>query len=324
MPDINISLNGLFNLLSNLKPGKAAGPDMLRPLLLKELREEIAPIIKAIYERSLQTGRLPADWIKANATPVFKKGDKSTAANYRPISLTCKVLEHILASNITKHLDEQGIMNDLQHGFQEKRPCETQLVMMVQDLARNANVGKQTDIILLDFSKAFDKVNHGKLLWKLHQYGIRVQVLAWIRAFLESRSQRVVLNGKESESIPVTSSVPKGSVLGPILFLIYINDLPDGIFSQVHLFADDTALYLTIVGKDDGAALQQDLDRLSVWESMWDMEFNPSKCQVVQVTGSRRPMNTIYMLHGQVLEAVTSAKYLGVDISSTLMSQGIG
>ena len=126
------------------------------------------------------------------------------------------------------------------------------------------------------------------------------------------------MDGEESESIPVTSGVPQGSVLGPILFLIYINDLPDGIFSKVRLFADDTALYLTIEGKDDGAALQQDLDRLSVWESMWDMEFNPSKCQVVQGTGSRRPMNAIYMLHGQVLEAVTSAKYLGVDISSTL------
>ena len=267
MPDINISLNGLLNLLSNLKPGKAAGPDMLRPLLLKELREEIAPIIKAIYERSLQTGRLPADWVKANVTPVFKKGDKSTAANYRPISLKCilcKVLEHILASNITKHLDEQGIMYDLQHGFREKRSCETQLVMMVEDLARNANVGKQTDVILLDFSKTFDKVTHSKLLWKFHQYGIRRQVLGWIRAFLGSRSQRVVLDGEESESIPVTSGVPQGSVLGPILFLIYINDLPDGIFSQVCLFADDTALYLTIEGKDDGAALQRVLDRLSV------------------------------------------------------------
>ena len=135
-------------------------------------------------------------------------------------------------------------------------------------------------------------------------------MLGCIRAFLGSRSQCqwVVLDGEESESIPVTFGVPQGSVLGLILFLIYINDLLDRIFSQVRLFADDTALYLTIEGKDDGAALQQDLDRLSVWESMWDMEFNPSKCQVVQVTGSRRPMNTIYMLHDQVLEAVTKCQ----------------
>ena len=121
MPEIDISLNGLLNLLHNLKPGKAAGPDKLKPLLLRELRDEIAPIIKVIFDRSIQTGKLPAEWTKANVMSAFKKnGDKSLAANYRPISLTCilcKVLEHILASNIVKHLDGQGILYDLQHGF---------------------------------------------------------------------------------------------------------------------------------------------------------------------------------------------------------------
>ena len=323
MPEISISENGLLKLLKNLKPGKAAGPDGLKPLLLKELGEEIAPILKIIYERSLQTGKLPADWTKANVMPVFKKGDKSLASNYRPISLTCilcKVLEHILASNIVKHLDEQGLMYDLQHGFRERRSCETQLIMLIEDLARNASAGRQTDIILLDFSKAFDKVNHSKLIWKLHQYGIRGHVLSWIRAFLGSRSQRVVIDGEESESIPVTSGVPQGSVLGPILFLVYINDLPDEVRSQVRLFADDTALYLTLESEDDSSTLQSDLDILSAWESRWDMEFNPSKCQVVHVTGSKlkKPIKTDYLLHGQVLEAVTCARYLGVDISSDL------
>ena len=321
MPEINISENGLMKLLQNLKPGKAAGPDKLKPLLLRELREEIAPIIQIIFDRSLKTGKLPADWMKANVMPVFKKGDKSLAANYRPISLTCilcKVLEHILASNIVKHLDGQGILYDLQHGFREKRSCETQLIMLIEDLARNASVGKQTDIILLDFSKAFDKVNHSKLLWKLHQYGIRGHVLNWVRAFLGSRSQRVVIEGEESESIPVTSGVPQGSVLGPILFLIYINDLPDEVCSQVRLFADDTALYLTMESEDSGSTLQSDLDILSMWETRWDMEFNPSKCQVVHVTGSKRPVKRDYILHGQVLESVTCAKYLGVDISCSL------
>ena len=321
MPEINISENGLMKLLQNLKPGKAAGPDKLKPLLLRELREEIAPIIQIIFDRSLKTGKLPADWMKANVMPVFKKGDKSLAANYRPISLTCilcKVLEHILASNIVKHLDGQGILYDLQHGFREKRSCETQLIMLIEDLARNASVGKQTDIILLDFSKAFDKVNLSKLLWKLHQYGIRGHVLNWVRAFLGSRSQRVVIEGEESESIPVTSGVPQGSVLGPILFLININDLPDEVCSQVRLFADDTALYLTMESEDSGSTLQSDLDILSMWETRWDMEFNPSKCQVVHVAGSKRPVKRDYILHGQVLESVTCAKYLGVDISGSL------
>ena len=139
-------------------------------------------------------------------------------------------------------------MYDMQHGFREKRSCETQLVMMIGDLARNASAGNQTDVILLDFSKAFDKVSHCKLLWKLHQYGIRGNALTWIQVFLGNRSQQVVIDGEESDSIPVNSGVPQGSVLGPILFLAYINDLPGGISSQVRLFSDDTALYLTIQG----------------------------------------------------------------------------
>ena len=190
----------------------------------------------------------------ANVMPVFKKGDKSLATNYRPISLTsipCKVLEHILASNIVKHLGEHGILYGLQHGFREKRSCETQLIMLIEDFAMSTSVGKQTDIILLDFSNAFDKVNHSKLLWKLPQYGIRGHVLDWVRAFLGSRSKWVVIDGDESESIPVTSSVPQGSVLGPILFLIYINDLPYEVCSQVRLFADDKALHLTLENEDD-------------------------------------------------------------------------
>ena len=220
---------------------------------------------------------------------------------------------------MVKHLNAHDLLYDLQHGFREKRSCETQLTMLVEDLARNVSKGKQTDLILLDFSKAFDKVNHSKLLWKLHQYGIRGHTLAWIRAFQGNLSQTVVLDGEESESVPVSSGVPQVSVpVGPILFLIYINDLPDELSSQVRLFADDTAVYLTIGDTEDGKVLQNDLDRLSVWEDRWDMEFNPSKCQVVRVTTSRKLINVTYTLHGQVLEVVTSAKYLGVDISSGL------
>ena len=154
--------------------------------------------------------------------------------------------------------------------------------------------------------------------WKLHNYGIRSNVLGWIRAFLDDRSQRFVVGGEESDSVPVTSGVPQGYVLGPILFLVYINELPENVTSQVRLFADDTAMYLTMEGANDSSVLQQDLDRLSVWESDWDMEFNPSKCQVVQVTGYKKPINAAYKLHGVILETVTWARYLGVDISSNL------
>ena len=147
--------------------------------------------------------------------------------------------------------------------FENKRSCETQLTVIVEELARNACAGKQTDLILLDFSKAFDKVSRSKLPWKLHQYRIRGNALNWIHAFL---GNAVVLEGEESDSVPVTSGVPQGSVLGPILFLIYINDLPDQIASQVRLFADDTAVYLTMESGDSHRVLQNDLDSLSFWE----------------------------------------------------------
>ena len=217
MEDLSLSVAGILKLLQNLKPGKAAGPDRLKPGLLRELREEIAPIIQVILERSIQTGKLPSDWCRAQVSPIFKKCDKASAANYRPISLTCilcMILEHIMASNMVKHLDKHGLLYDLQHGFREKRSCETQLTMLFEDLARNASAGKQTDLVLLDFSKAFDKVNHSKLLWKLHQYGIRGNALSWIRAFLGNRSQTVVLEGEESGSVPVTSGVPQGQSWG--------------------------------------------------------------------------------------------------------------
>ena len=253
MPEIYINLNGIIKLLSNLRPDKAAGPDEIRPIVLQELRLAIAPVIQLIFERSLATGELPSDWTKANVSPIFKKGDKSDPANYRPISLTCilcKVMEHIIASNLTQHLNKYNILYDLQHGFRQKRSCETQLIQLVEDLQ-----GKQIDLVLLDFSKAFNKVNHLKLLFKLSQHGVKGNILNWIRAFHLGRTQAVVLEGERSSEVPVTSGVPQSSVLGPRLFLLYINDLPQNIQSQVRLFADDTAVYLTVQDQDQDSLL---------------------------------------------------------------------
>ena len=137
MPEIKIDLNGVIKLLSNLKPDKAAGPDSIKPVVLKQLKTEIAPVICLLFEKSLQTGQLPSDWKKAQVCPLFKKGDKTEPSNYRPISLTCilcKVMEPIIASNLSKHLNKHNILYELQHGFREKRSCETQLIQLVEDL----------------------------------------------------------------------------------------------------------------------------------------------------------------------------------------------
>ena len=160
--------------------------------------------------------------------------------------------EHIVASSVAKHFTELDILYDLQHGFREKRSCETQLIMLVDELAKNMQMGKQTDLILLDFSKAFDKVAHEKLILKLHQYGIRGDTLNWIKDFLDNRKQTVVINGINSDEVPVSSGVP-------ILFLAYINDLPEQVKSRVRLFADDTAMYLAISSTTEGQVLQTDL-----------------------------------------------------------------
>jgi len=170
----------------------------------------------------------------------------------------------------------------------------------------------------MDFSKAFDKVSHSRLLYKLEWYGVKGQTYSWVTDFLTGRSQQVVLEGKQSDSSNVTSGVPQGSVLGPILFLIYINDLPDCVHSQVRLFADDTIVYRKINSPNDVDSLQEDLGRLEGWEKRWQMEFHPGKCQVIRVTKSPKPLDTNYYLHGHKLEVVSSAKYLGVTISNDL------
>ena len=177
-------------------------------------------------------------------------------------------MEHIVASSVAKHFTELDILYDLQHGFREKRSCETQLIMLVHELAKNMQMDKQTDLILLDFSKAFDKVAHEKLILKPHQYGIRGDTLNWIKDFLDNRKQTVVINGINSDEVPVSSGVPQGLVLGPILFLAYINDLPEQVKSRVRLFADDTAMYLAISSTTEGQVLQTDLACLEQWEKI--------------------------------------------------------
>ena len=176
------------------------------------------------------------------------------------------------------YLGKHQLLHSNQHGFRKKHSCETQLNQCVQDISDTLNESGQTDIIVMDFSKAFDKVDHKRLLLKLHCFGINNDVITWIGSFLSNRTQRVVLEGEESDTCPVMSGVPQGSVLGPCLFLLYINDMPDMIESNIMLIADDTIMYLTISNQADCQALQSVLSKLETWESEWLMVFSPDKC----------------------------------------------
>ena len=190
--------------------------------------------------------------------------------------------------------------------------------MTINDLAKSLNEGNQIDSVLLDFSKAIDKVDHHKLSLKLEHYGIRGKTLKWIQHYLHDRTQTVVLNGKNSEKTPVVSGVPQGTVLGPLLFLVYINDLPSIVDSQIRLFADDALIYRKINLVNDTKQLQSDIEKLLEWESNWSMEFNPDKCKVLRITNKRNITISNYIMRNQILEVVESAKYLGVFINKKL------
>ena len=321
MNDIIVHVGGVAKLLGSLKPHKASGPDNIQARFLRETYQEIAPALSMIFQASIDQAKIPNDWRTARVTPVFKKGDRSKASNYRPVSLTsicCKTLEHIIHSNIMAHFTRNEILTDHQHGFRSKRSCETQLILTIHDLAYSMDRGKQIDAVLLDFSKAFDKVSHTKLVLKLGHYGVRGRIQAWIRDFLSNRTQAVVLRGKSSDIAPVTSGVPQGTVLGPLLFLAYINDLPKNIRATPRLFADDCLLYREINSVEDGLSLQADLERLQEWERDWSMQFNPEKCEVLRITNKRKAIVTEYKIRGQTLPTVDSAKYLGVTLHNKL------
>ena len=216
------------------------------------------------------------------------------------------------------HLDNYNILVDYQHGFRKGRSCETQLINAIEDLARSLNNRNQTDMLILDFSKPFDIVAHNRLLLKLNYYGIRGTNLTWIQSWLRNRTQQVLLEGKNSRKTVVRSGVPQGTVLGPLCFLLFINDIGNGICSTLKLFADDTLLYDLVHNNQDAIQLQEDLDKLTAWAQTWQMTFYPSKCYVLRINRSRQQITYNYTMSGHTLQSVDQHPYLGVIITKTL------
>ena len=322
MNDIAVSKDGVIKLLKGLNPSKALGPDELHPRVLKELATELGPVLAHLFQQSIDTGEIPKEWSLANICPLFKKSDRSLACNYRPVSLTCvpcKLLEHIVCSNIMAHLDEYKLLSDRQHAFRKGHSCETQLTTVINDWAKILDNRGQVDTFILDFEKAFDTPPHELLKSKLFGYGIGGKTLKWIDSFLCFRQQRVVVNGVKSDWAPVLSGVPQGTVLGPLLFSLYINDISSDIESEIRLFADDCVCYREIKDEKDTMKLQRDIDRLGSWARKWGMRFQPVKCNMMQLTRKRiKKIHASYTLEGTNLENVESIKYLGVTITSDL------
>ena len=324
LTEIDISHSLVLDAMKSLNASKSPGPDGIHPRVLKEAAEQIAFPLHLIFKSSLETGEIPEKWKLANVTPIFKKGCKSMKQNYRPISLTsliCRLLEKIMKNKIVKHLEENDLFSPDQYGFRKKRSCVTQLLEVLEKWTTLLDHGSSIDVIYFDFAKAFDSVPHQRLISKLQAYGIKGNVLKWIIEYLSDRKQRVILNGYKSPWSNVLSGVPQGSVLGPLLFLIYINDIPECVnTSHVKIFADDLKLYSE--NNKDSKLLQSDITNIERWSAKWQLPLNSGKCFKMQI-GSTSQKSSFHLFDKKddrdidIIE-VEETKDLGVIIDTKL------
>ena len=256
--------------LKKIKVNKSPGPDNIHPRVLHEISENITIPITHIYESSLRCRELPSEWKHANDSSIYKKGKKTVPQNYRPVSLTyilCKIMESIIRDHVIDHMTTNKLFGNKRFGFISGCSTTLQLLHVLTILCEILDEGGTIDVIYCDFMKAFDKVPHGRLLFEIERYGITQNVHGWIKSFLTGRTQCVSINNICSEPAAVTSGIPQGSVLGPILFVIYIHDMPEVVDkdSQVFLLADDTKVFRQIRNENYVIQLQKNADNLVDW-----------------------------------------------------------
>jgi hypothetical protein len=317
--DLKCTREGIIKLLKSLKTGKAPGPDKLTKDILCLNTEKCAEILVDIFNLSLESGILPDQWKIAQVTPLFKQGNRVKPSNYRPVSLTsicCKVLEHVILHHLLAQLDD--VLYPNQHGFRKHYSCSTQLITVIHDILLALDNGQIVHAAVLDFSKAFDVVPHCQLISKMIHYSVDSRIVRWTANFLSNRFQYVKVGDSRSDLIHVTSGVPQGSVLGPVLFLLFINDIVEAVeHCSIRLFADDTLIFLPVESQDDILKFQRDLNNLSGWSMVNNMKFNVSKSNII-VFGKNIAHDPNYTLNNEIIPSVESVKYLGIIINHSL------
>ena len=315
---INITPDIVLEKLKGLNPNKTPGYDNLHPYFLREIAEDICVPLSILLNKSLKEGA-HTSWLKSVITAIHKKGIKNDPGNYRPVSITSvisKVMESIIRDAIVGHLVKNNLLNDDQHGFVPRRNCITQLLLCIEMWTELLEENLAFDVIYTDFAKAFDSVPHERLFVKLDSLGIQGDILKWIKSFLRGRTQCVNVDGELSRWLEVLSGIPQGSVIGPILFIIFINDMPEKVkFNMCKLFADDCKLY-GLVERLEANTLQQDLDNIQDWSNRWQLPFNTTKCKVMHF-GTKNPQRK-YRMKNHTLESTEQEKDLGVMIDPTL------
>ena len=317
LEDIDFQTQDIVDILSHLNTNSSSGPDTLPTILLKNCATELASPLHSIFRQSIDTGILPQDWKTATITPIFKKGDKLDANNYRPISLTspvCKVMERLIADKLLSFAQQNNLIPPQQHGFVPNRSTTTNLLSTTQAWIKDLDSRKPTDVIYLDFAKAFDRVPHQRLLHKLHHFGIRGKILKWLESFLIGRTTRVKIGKHISSLHPVTSGVPQGSVLGPILFILYTSDIIVNSKTNFSIYADDTKIYTNPL--ENALDLQMDIDSVVEWTEKWLIPLNEAKCTILHI-GKNNP-HYQYNINGVNIQPTTWVKDLGVIITNDL------
>jgi len=321
LDDIEFSLLDIDNILKNLPNNNCCAEDGISYTLLKACHSSITPFLSDIFRLSLDTGILPQSWKVSYITPVFKKGDKNNAENYRPISITstiCRVLERIILNSLLIHLEENNIISESQFGFLKKRSTTTQLIFTFSHWYRAVLESKNVDCAYIDLKHAFDSVPIRFLLYKLFNIGIRGKLLNWISAFLTNRTAKVKINNTFSTSFQIHSGVPQGSILGPILFLIYINDITCVIPDNINkcLFADDLKIFQVFKNTENTNSLQNALNNVYQWSSDWALEISIQKTSILHI-GSKNPKYT-YTLKEKNLQITSTVKDLGITFTNDL------